>query len=135
MNEHNENTVEEAVEVEVEVEVRTLDMVLAELKREGSKLSRQEAKAVESDKLADAFNGEIMEMAQGNKQQTPTRNIATIAQEQAKHIKRAAKFRENNSATVAKTRELQAEANQIINSLLTPYEVEADEVAGEEEAA
>lgn len=130
-NDVNQEATTETAEIEAPVVVvRDANLAIGELKVKAARLSRQEAKAVESDKLAATFNEEIMEMATGAKAQTPDRSIATISAEQVKHIKRAANTRKNNTDLASEIRATQAEIAGFLEELLLPYPVAvvADEV-------
>jgi hypothetical protein len=130
-NEATGNTAEAAPEV-APVVIRDSNKVIGELKNAVGKLSRQEAKATESDKLAATFNNDIMDMASGKVPQTATRTIQSIATDQAKHVKRSAKIRETNGELAQEIRDLNEELSDMVTELLTPYPVaEADEIEGE----
>jgi hypothetical protein len=130
----SDTTLDQAETQETPVaEVRDHSKVAQELKNSVGKLARNEAKAVESDEAAATFNQDILDMATGVTPQTPQRSIQTISTEQAKHVKRAAKIRENNTDLAGLIRELDAEYSEMIAELLTAYpvaETETDENEG-----
>lgn len=130
---------------QAEVQEITAMTVLADLKKAAGKLEKQEAKAKEADSAAAKFNDDIIAMASGEIAQTAERNVATLAKDQAKHIKRAAALRAKNADTVLEVRTLRSQMNEFLDDLLLAYgedtpvedvaeDVEEDEVFAEEEA-
>lgn len=116
---------------------RDHNTVIGLLKNSVGKLARQEAKAIESDKLAATFNAEIIEMATGVTPQTATHTIQIVSTEQAKHVKRAAKIRATNVDLAKEIRDLNVELDAMLTELLLPYAPApvADDSAESDESA
>lgn len=101
--------------------VRDVTVVSTEMKRIAVKLSKVGERAAESEAEVAKCNDEMLKMMNGEVPQTGTNNIAVIAKEQQKHLKKAESIRgkavEDAQALVA----LEDELKEMVAALVAPY--------------
>lgn len=117
--------------------VRDAALVSTEIKKIAVKLSKVDTKAAESEKEVAKCNDVMRSMMDGETPQTGTNNIAVVAKEQQKHVKKAEKIRENAIEDAKVLMELEAELSEMVAGLIAPYKskfVDTTEAVLEEDA-
>lgn len=107
--------------VDTAAPVRDVTVVATDIKRLTAKLGKVDTKAAESEVEVQNCNDTMLKMMQGEIPQTGANNIAVIAKEQQKHMKKAEKIRENAVEDAKTLTELQAELNGMVDALVAPY--------------
>lgn len=117
--------------------VRDVVVVLGEVKRLAGQLSKVDVKAAESEKEVAKCNEQMLDMMNGKVEQTGANNIAVIAKEQQKFLKKAEKTRENAVEGAQALLALQEELNGMVDALIAPYKskfVDSNEPTLDEDA-
>lgn len=100
---------------------KTIVEILAEARSVAGKLAKVEEKAAASQKEVQDYNAKMMDMMTGAVLQTADNNIATLANEQKKHLRRLEAVRKNAGADAATLTALGAQISAEIARLTEPY--------------